>query len=63
VPEQIGGSYQLMSHGTVLRQMTEPEYRWARAYQTRLATGHWMFFFVTSAVMWLAPRGALIRRD
>jgi hypothetical protein len=63
VPEQIGSTYQLVSHGKVLRQLTEPEYRWTRAYQTRLATGHWMFFLVTSAVLWLAPRGALLRRE
>jgi hypothetical protein len=63
VPERDGISYRLTSHGKVLKQLTESDYLWHRAYQTRLATGHWMFFFVASGVFWLMPRNTMAKRD
>jgi hypothetical protein len=56
VPEQDGNSYRLETHGKPIRQLSEAEYRQARAVQTRLATGHWMAFFYASSVLWMAPR-------
>jgi hypothetical protein len=56
VPERQGDSYRLISHGKVLRDLSVSEYRWHRAYQTRLATGHWMVVFLLAGVLWQAPR-------
>ncbi len=59
VPERRGDSFQLTAHGKVLRELSSSEYGWHRAYQTRLATGHWMFFLFAAGVFWTLPRRAV----
>jgi hypothetical protein len=51
-PGQSGDEYMLFAHGKVIQVLSLAEYRWACAYQTRLATGHWMFLFFLCATLW-----------
>lgn len=55
VPVHRGDEYLLTSHGKVLATLSAVDYAWHRAYQTRLATGHWMFLFFIAGALWLAP--------
>ena len=58
VPEQQGDSFHLTSHGKILKDLSPSEYHWYRAYQTRLATGHWMVLLFAAGVLWMTPRRA-----
>jgi hypothetical protein len=46
----------LESHGKVIATLSETQYRWHRAVQTRLATGHWLFAFYLSGALWAVAR-------
>jgi hypothetical protein len=50
-PEVVNGSYQLMSHGRVLRALTEAEYHYQRSLVARLFSGHWMAFSAAGLLM------------
>src|SRR5258708_18486660 len=50
-PEERDGKYLLMSHGAVLRQLTEDEYHAHRTYVVRGFSGHWMFFSCVSLML------------
>lgn len=43
-PEERDGKYLLMSHGRVIREITEEEYHRQQAYVVRGFSGHWMMF-------------------
>lgn len=49
-PSQRDGKYLLLNHGTVIRELTEEEYAWQQAYIVRGFSGHWMMFYLTSAL-------------
>ena len=55
-PVRRAGEAVLESHGKVLATLSETQYRWQRAVQTRLATGHWLFAFYISGALWAAAR-------
>ena len=56
IPTERGALHVLTSHGKVLKSLSSSDYGWALAYQARLATGHWMFFFFLSGAVWSAKR-------
>jgi hypothetical protein len=45
-PSIENGKYFLMSHGTVIREITKEEYRRFQAYEVRGFSGHWIAFSI-----------------
>lgn len=64
-PGKRDGKYVLQSHGTLIREITRPEYQRFLAYEVRGASGHWMLFSLAPAVYFLAvyPRLKLSGND
>lgn len=62
VPVQRGDEYVLTSHGHVVKTLSPTEYASYRAYQTRLATGHWMLLFFLSGAIWTVRRSGQKRQ-
>ena len=57
VPDEMGGKKVLHSHGKIVRELSDGEYRRCKARQTRLFTGHWMFFYAAGMILLYAhPR-------
>lgn len=44
------GGYFLVNHGSVLRELTEQEFRRADGIEARFFSGHWMIFYGTAAL-------------
>jgi len=50
VPDVRDGKYVLHSHGNVIRELSEEEYEWQKAYVVRGFSGHWMIFYLVPAL-------------
>lgn len=48
-PTIINDQYVLLDHGKLIRQLTEVEYNWQKAYVLRGFSGHWLLFYLISA--------------
>jgi hypothetical protein len=48
--EVVAGQYVLTSHGRVLAHVSELEYHLRRAWELRLFSGHWLFFYLVPMV-------------
>ena len=55
-PGQRDGQYVLVAHGKIIQTLTESQYRWDLAVQTRFATGYWMFAFYVLGALWSKRR-------
>ena len=53
VPDVRDGKYVLHSHGQVIRELSENEYEWQKAYVVRGFSGHWMIFYLVPALVFL----------
>lgn len=51
VPDVRDGKYVLHNHGQVIRELSEKEYEWQKAYVVRGFSGHWMIFYLVSAIV------------
>ena len=61
VPTERGdGTFAMMSHGTLIRELSRPEYMLAKARVMRGFSGHWMLFYSAAMAMLTA---AARRRD
>ena len=49
-PQVRDGAYVLASHGTVIRELSEAEYRAQERYALRGVSGHWMIFYILPAL-------------
>jgi hypothetical protein len=59
VPEVRDGKYVLQGKGWV-QELSENEYEWQNAYTVRGFSGHWMIFYLVSAlVLWYRPESTL----
>ena len=59
VPEVRDGKYVLHNHGQVIRELSENEYDWQKAYIVRGFSGHWMVFYLVPAmVFWYRGESA-----
>lgn len=54
-PEVQDGTYILRSHGTLIRELTEKEYKWQLMYRLRGFSGHWMLFYLIPALYFWRP--------
>jgi hypothetical protein len=59
-PHERDGRYFIMSHGTVLRELSEAEFHQHQAYEVRGFSGHWMLF--SSASLMVLVGTARLRR-
>jgi hypothetical protein len=59
-PHERDGKFFLMSHGSVLRELSEAEYHQQQAYIVRGFSGHWMLF--SSAALMILVGAARLRR-
>jgi hypothetical protein len=51
VPDVRDGKYVLHNHGHVIRELSENEYEWQKAYVVRGFSGHWMIFYMVPAIV------------
>jgi hypothetical protein len=59
VPDVRDGKYVLHNHGQVVRELSENEYEWQKAYVIRGFSGHWMVFYLVSAIVfWYRGKSA-----
>jgi len=59
VPDVRDGKYVLHNHGQVIRELSEDEYEWQKAYVLRGFSGHWMVFYLIAAIVfWYRGRRA-----
>jgi len=60
VPDVRDGKYVLHNHGQVIRELSENEYEWQKAYILRGFSGHWMaFYLVPAIVFWYRGKRAI----
>lgn len=57
-PEIINGEYVLNSHGHIVKELTESQYRWLKGSELRLFATGWMSFYIALALYWWFPRRA-----
>jgi len=55
VPAIVGGQYVLQSHGRLLTNLTESDYRLHRAYELRAFSAVWIVFYLAPAIYFLSP--------
>lgn len=51
VATDLGGTYVLQNHGKLIRVLTEQEYQYYKAMETRGFSGHWMAFYGIAAAV------------
>ena len=57
-PEIINGEYVLNSHGHIVKELTESQYRWLKGSELRLFATGWLSFYLALALYWWFPRRA-----
>ena len=45
------GQYVLLRHGSIIKTLTELEYRWHNSQAVRLFSGHWMAFYSLAMII------------
>jgi hypothetical protein len=50
-----GGKYILHNHGTIIRELTEQEYKLHETYVLRGFSGHWLWFYFVTGMFYLFP--------
>ena len=59
VPDVRDGKYVLHNHGQIIRELSENDYEWQKAYVLRVFSGHWMAFYLLPAiVLWFRRKSA-----
>jgi hypothetical protein len=53
--EMRNGEFVLLSHGKLIRHLTEAEYHLQRIYVARGFSGHWLVFYLFPALYFLVP--------
>ena len=51
---EADGTYSLRNHGSFVRVLSERDFHRYNAYEARLFSGHWMFFYSMAATMFIA---------
>ena len=51
VADERDGKYVLHNHGHIIRELSESEYEWQKAYVMRVLSGHWMVFYLLPALV------------
>ncbi len=57
----INGEPFLYAHGKYVRQLTEIEYQWQRAYRLRGFSGHWMLFYFIAVLSYFIRRRSCVK--